>query len=392
MEESQTVIKQFYKDDTIILGEHNSIRVKKLLELHKTDKTKARIYCMNQNNNFNNCKLVFLMKKNGDFEIFNFIKKFRVGKENKLTSKEKSTFHLKFSNDKFTLTSDFYGNNKAILPTIVNIKNTISRFEKFYGSKQNILNFLGSRFSWVRFANENSALHETNLNVFISKKLFTLKKALSYVYKCPYPVAKLLNDNCVTVNDFKPHIPYISNIESLKEDWITEDIDFLDDCLKMAKTLNKKVNASWSFRRLVEEHDKWSKILNNILLVDLARKIEVGPLFLDFACFSNYQIIKTTKRLAQEGLSMNHCVGSYLSKIENGCTGIYTLKNHTLELTSSYFKGERILFVVQLVSYGNSKADENIEKEVHDSVRKFNKSKFKNKPLDFEIPCKELDY
>ena len=394
MRESQKLKEKCFTDGHIVINENHSVHVKRLFEIYESDKIKARVYFMNTiESNLTEGRQVVFTKKNGDFEIVNFIKKIRITKENKLISKEKSTFQLKFSDNKFTLITDYHDQkNIAIPPTITNIKKTIYRFEKFYSSKQDILNFLCGRFAWIRFANENRALHETNFNTFINKELFTLKKALRYVYNCPYPAAKLMNDKGFKPKYFKPYIDYISNIESLKEEWIKEELDFLYDCLKMAKALNKKVNASWSYRRLVEENNKWSEILNNIILVDLARKIKVDSLFLDFASFSNYQIIKTTKRLAQEGLSMNHCVGSYLSKIESGCKGIYTLKNHTLELTSRYLKGERILLVVQLVSYGNGKADENIENEVHDSVIKFNKSKLKNKGLDIDIPSDQLDF
>ena len=375
MKESQKVKEKFYKDGHVMLGEHYSSKVKKLYELYESDKFKARVYFMNEKYDFVNSRLVLFMKNNGDFDIVNFVRTYGISKTNRVYSREKRTFQLKFSKNKFTLII----NNKqsrVIAPTLSNILNQIMHFGSVYESDKEILNLLSERFAWIRFIRENNSLHNISLNTFINKKLFTLKKALKYYFKCPYPVAKLFNDSKTSHNGItyvRHYMDYISNIESLKSSWVNESFDFVYDCLKMAKIVDKKVNASWSDRRLKEEHDKWSKTINDIMFIDCDREMNISKIFLDFEKFSNYKVIKTTKRLAQEGLSMNHCVGSYVSSIENYNCGIYTLKKHTLELKRSWLKGKEVLRVGQLVTFSNAAPNETLKKEVIECVNNFNK-------------------
>ena len=375
MKESQKVKEKFYKDGHVMLGEHYSSKVKKLYELYESDKFKARVYFMNEKYDFVNSRLVLFMKNNGDFDIVNFVRTYGISKTNRVYSREKRTFQLKFSKNKFTLII----NNKqsrVIAPTLSNILNQIMHFGSVYESDKEILNLLSERFAWIRFIRENTSLHNISLNTFINKKLFTLKKALKYYFKCPYPVAKLFNDSKTSHNGItyvRHYMDYISNIESLKSSWVNESFDFVYDCLKMAKIVDKKVNASWSDRRLKEEHDKWSKTINDIMFIDCDREMNISKIFLDFEKFSNYKVIKTTKRLAQEGLSMNHCVGSYVSSIENYNCGIYTLNKHTLELKRSWVKGKEILKVGQLVTFSNAAPNETLKKEVIECVNNFNK-------------------
>ena len=379
MKESQKVKEKFYKDGHIMLGEHYSSKVKKLYELYESDKFKARVYFMNEKYDFTNSRLVLFMKVNGDFDIVNFVRTYGISKTNRVYSREKRTFQLKFSKNKFTLIIN-NRQSRVIAPTFSNILNEIMHFGSVYPltneSDKEILNLLSERFAWIRFIRENTSLHNISLNTFINKKLFTLKKALKYYFKCPYPVAKLFNDSKTSHNGItyvRHYMDYISNIESLKSSWVNESFDFLYDCLKMAKIVDKKVNASWSDRRLKEEHDKWSKTINDIMFIDCDREMNISKIFLDFEKFSNYKVIKTTKRLAQEGLSMNHCVGSYVSSIENYNCGIYTLNKHTLELKKIWLKGKEILKVGQLVTFSNAAPNETLKKEVIECVNNFNK-------------------
>ena len=371
MKESQKVKEKYYKDGHVILGEHYSSKVKKLHELYEADKFKARVYFMNERYDFNNSRLVFFMKKNGDFDIVNFVRTYGISKTNRMYSREKRTFQLKFSKNKFTLIHL----NRVSAPTISNIANKSIGLTETYDLPTDIFGIIGDRFAWVRFISENYTLHNISLNTFINKKLFTLKKALKHALKCPYPVAKMLNESKTTHNGIsylKYYMDYISNVESLKPSWVNEKFDLFYDSLKMAKIVDKKVNASWSDRRLKEEHDKWSKIINDVMFIDCDRKMNITQVFEDFSKFSKYKIITTTRRLAEEGLTMNHCVGSYVSKIEAGRSAIYVLPGHTFEVTKKWYKGEELLLLGQIVTYGNGKADNKIKKEVVEAIENFN--------------------
>tara|TARA_Y100001937_G_C7131880_1_gene337932 strand:+ start:2524 stop:3693 length:1170 start_codon:yes stop_codon:yes gene_type:complete len=373
MKESQKVKEKYYKDGHVILGEHYSSKVKKLHELYEADKFKARVYFMNERHDFNNSRLVFFMKKNGDFDIVNFVKTYGISKTNRMYSREKRTFQLKFSKNKFTLIHL----NRVSAPTISNIANKSIGFTETYDLPTDIFGIIGDRFAWVRFISENYSLHNISLNTFINKKLFTLKKALKHALKCPYPVAKMLNESKANHNGIsylKYYMDYISNVESLKPSWVNEKFDLFYDSLKMAKIVDKKVNASWSDRRLKEEHDKWSKIINDVMFIDCDRKLLITQVFKDFTKFSKYKMITTTKRLAEEGLTMNHCVGSYVSTIESGRSAIYVLPGHTFEVTKKWHNGKELLQLGQIVTYGNGKPNEAIKKEVIEAIENFNGS------------------
>jgi len=381
MKESQKVKEKFYKDGHVMLGEHYSSKVKKLYELYESDKFKARVYFMNEKYDFVNSRLVLFMKDNGDFDIVNFVRTYGISKTNIIYSREKRTFQLKFSKNKFTLIIN-KKQSRVIAPTLSNILNEIMHLDSTYESDTEILNLLSERFSWVRFIRENTSLHNISLNTFINKKLFSLKKALKHALKCPYPVAKMLNESKTSHNGIaylKYYMDYISNVESLKPSWVNEKFDLFYDSLKMAKIVDKKVNASWSDRRLKEEHDKWSKIINDVMFIDCDRKMNINEVFEDFSKFSKYKIITTTRRLAEEGLTMNHCVGSYVSKIEAGRSAIYVLPGHTFEVTKKWYKGKELLQLGQIVTYGNGKADNKIKKEVVEAIENFNGGRKDNK-------------
>ena len=107
-------------------------------------------------------------------------------------------------------------------------------FDSTYESDTEILTLLSERFSWVRFIRENTSLHNISLNTFINKKLFSLKKSLSYYFKCPYPVAKLFNNSKTSHNGIayvRHYMDYISNIESLKSSWVKK----FTNCLNLLR-------------------------------------------------------------------------------------------------------------------------------------------------------------
>ena len=54
------------------------------------------------------------------------------------------------------------------------------------------------------------------------------------------------------------------NVENLKPE-LYENHLFIDTC-KMARTLDRKVNCSWSIKRLTQEHDDWAREITNTVL------------------------------------------------------------------------------------------------------------------------------
>ena len=183
------------------------------------------------------------------------------------------------------------------------------------------------------------------------------------------------------------YIPYINNIESLQPNWFEGGVDIFHDTLKMAKTLDKRVNASWTPRRLKEEHDKWAKVLSDIVFIDGNRDMNIGQLFKDFAEHSGYELITTTKDMAYEGKRQNHCVASYVNTVESGTSAIFRTTDFTIEMGITYMcdkdgrNGEQGVIVKQVRGYGNCSPTEATTDKLKDSILVFNKTLQK----DFEF-------
>ena len=356
----------------------NSPKVDKLFRYYEKDRYLARVIYMNDSSGYENWKTVLFTEKNGHFSIVVFRRKFGISVTNRIYSHEKRVVTLTY-NGKFWLIINNSNRGKIVTQaTLNNLRMSMPNYGRGNHSViEIILNKIQERYGWLRFIREGEILFNVSLNTIVDKKLFSLKKALQHQYKTPLPVAKILkkhSKNVYIVETFKFHLPYIENVESLKEEWLknSEVLHILHDTLKLAKTLDKKVNCSWSTRRLKEEHDKWSKILTDIIFIDGDREMVITKTFLDFSKFSGYEIITTTKGMAYEGKKQNHCVASYVNKVENGSCGIYKVNEYTLEVVWTYFNGKRVLKINQLRGYSNKSAPKYLEDEILAKIITFN--------------------
>lgn len=116
-----------------------------------------------------------------------------------------------------------------------------------------------------------------------------------------------------------------------------------------------------------------------MVFIEGNREMNVGLIFKDFEEFSGYELIKTTKDLAYEGKKMNHCVGSYVTDVDSGASGIYRIENHTLELRKRWAKGHQFLRISQLRGYSNSTPPDDLSEKVGVMVENFNRDMLKEK-------------
>ncbi|MHA1989149.1 MAG: PcfJ domain-containing protein, partial [Promethearchaeota archaeon] len=220
-----------------------------------------------------------------------------------------------------------------------------------------------------------------------SNKIFNLHKLLKAFYNVPIAPAKLLhkvfgknNKHDELVHTIREKGKFLKNIENLQPDYLEDDnrIMFLDS-IKMAKKLGKIVNCSWGLKRLKQEHDDWAEEITNILFVEDNKKLNIKGVFYEFAHFSNFYLIKTTRGLALEGKRQKHCVGGYAGTVNSGTSAIYHIKGYTLQLGLEIIKGEGIgsnKYKVenrQLRGFGNKKAPDELVEEVNDKIKEFNK-------------------
>lgn len=368
---------EWFKKGAQILYTTDSPSVNALYEYYRKDKYTARVIYMNDNNQhrYENYKLVLFTEENGDFSIVQFRRKYGISISNKIYNREKRLMTITYKGGKFWFINNT-GKQKMVRPLTLN---QLTRTIELKLSTI-IINKLQERFTWVRFLNEEKILMDTAFNTIIKQKIYSYKKGIKHEYKTPYPIGNMLhkkfmkgNLDSFFIKNFKYNLPYLINIESLKEEWLCKHcVGLFRDSIKMAKTLDKKVNCSWSLRRLKEEHDKWAKIITDIMFIDGDRPIRIDEVFTKFMEYSKYEMLKTTSEMAFEGKKQNHCVVTYVSNVENGHCGIYRVDGYTLEVKKDWSIKRKNLYFGQLRGYSNVSAPEQLITEVQLKIKKFN--------------------
>lgn len=372
---------EWFKDGHKTLMDNESPKVQALFRYYEKDRYLARVMYTNNPSGHENYKVMLFTKKNGHFSIVFFRRKFGISVTNKIYSHEKRLLTITY-NGKFWLMT----NNRRKNITQATLNNIVSSIPHFGVGESTIaeiiLDKLQERFTWLRFMREHEVLQGVAFNTIIRGKIYSLKKALKHEYKVTLPVAKLLNKykkSVFFISKFKDYLKYIDNVESLKEEWFNNNAfsHIFHDSLRLAKILDKKVNCSWTTRRLKEEHDNWSKTLTDIIFIDGDRPMRIHNIFTKFQKFSGYEMLETTKEMAYEGKRQNHCVSSYVDKVENGNCAIFRIKDFTLEVIWGYSNGEKMITIGQLRGYSNVDAPKYLEDEVLSKIVEFNNKELK---------------
>ena len=315
-----------------LLSEYFSPQLKGLIEDYQKDKYKARVLFFNRGGNANNyhqTREVLFEYSNGDFKICKFTKKYGISKSGIMYNHETMTNQFLYVKKKF-----YIKNGKSFtVPTHSYLKYNPN------GYSGEAFVFLKEKFGWVRNILESTNGYSISLNTIVTEKLYNEKKILKKLFKAPWPVIELITKtNSHEAHSFYDKVKiwkemrqYLINLDSLKAEMYNSH--YFNDTCKMAKTLNKRVNCSWSLRRLKEEHDEWAKEISYIVLESQPlTELKVKQIYLDFANYSGYEILTTNHDMVREGIKQHHCVGTYISSVERGQCAIYRVGNYTLEL------------------------------------------------------------
>ena len=227
--------------------------------------------------------------------------------------------------------------------------------------------------------------YNISLNTIVTEKLFNDKKILKKLFKAPWPVIDVIVKSqlenysfCDKVKIWKEMRQYLINIENLKSDLYNNH--YFNDACKMAKTLNKKVNCSWTPRRLKEEHDEWAKEISYIVLESQPLyDLKIKKIYFDFAEYSGYEMLRTNHDMVHEGIKQHHCVGSYISNVEKGNCAIYRVGEYTLELIHGTNwqipldcrPKHKTLYISQFRGVCNTDSSEELKAEVNDKIKMF---------------------
>jgi hypothetical protein len=344
-----------------------------LLDVYKKDPYKARVLFYNSGGSYYAYRSVCFERVDGSFEICNFTRKFGISKTNRIYSRETKNSSLIYKDKKF------YFKQKTLKH---------AKYEDIKYHFNYAIDFLTNKFSWLRNIAENGNCHHIGLSTIIRYKLFNASKVLKHLYKSPKNVINLIlknnlnyngfdtNGRFISVKDWAHMRPYLINIENLKIEFINSYLFY--DAIKMAKTLDKKVNCSWSLKRLETEHNNWSDEINKIAL-EFEPIIELNPykIYEDFEKFTGFKLLKTNHELILEGKKQKHCVGTYSDSVKTGYSGIYLVNGYTLEVNyrKPFFedKLEESLQYSQLRGYRNAEAPEILINKVKELIYRFNR-------------------
>jgi hypothetical protein len=375
-------------DDKIIYKElsvKQDPNVDTLFKIYAKDKFKARVFFMYENKlTFKKSRLVVFEGSNEDFSIVYFERRYGISKTNIIYNRESRIYTIIKKGNKF-----YFKDKNGIKPLILTHLYNIDESSK-------VKSELVSRLPWLRYLTEISVLQSVSLNTIYSKKLFSLDKALRYEYKLPLPSAKLLfsmeKDNQMS-RYLKYYVDYLDNVENLHNTLPTYEYYLFYDAVKMAKTLNRKVNCSWSARRLKEEHDKWSEEILDIVFTEGDRLMNIADIFIRFSDASGFRLLRTTKEMNIEGKKNKHCVGTYVNNVESGNSGIYSIGDYTLELKPIWSKDykNRLLMISQFRGYKNCNAPTVLYEQVNAELLKFNGTKNGYDIKDCEFDFEDLD-
>lgn len=363
----------YYQKGHELLDERKCGKIERIKELYAKDKYKARIIYMNDTSGYTHFRIMLFTEKNGDFSIVRFRRTYGVSKTNKMYSHEKRLHTVTYTKGKFWIINNESGKKYVThlsLDTLYRVEGTHATVMK---------NYLSKRFSWINYMYEENILWKTSFNTIVKNKVYSFKKALQFQYKMPAPPASIIHKHTkgeyYTSTNLKYYMDYVDNVQSIRDEWFSDGNtrSIFHDTLKMGKTLNKKVNCSWSNRRLKEEHDKWSQEITDVIFIDGDRPLGVLPIYSEFALMGGYKMLTTTKELAIEGKRNNHCVATYVSKVENGGCAIYSVGQNTLEIVRGRVDKKDALKIGQIRGYKNKSVPEYIKEDILKQLIKFNK-------------------
>lgn len=236
-------------------------------------------------------------------------------------------------------------------------------------------NTIVEKYGWVRFLRENRL--NIPFNSVVKYKLYDLKKALSFMYKAPYPYAVILHKHSsFTTRFWRQYRQTVIGITNINEDIFSIDDMFIQDAISMAYKLNKTINLSWSSKRFKQEHDDNAMIIAELTSSFDNRELNINPIFTKFAEHNNIKLLTTTKELAMEGIKQAHCVANYSNQIDSGFCAIYRYKEYTVQINRDKSVINNPLTIQQIRGYRNVSATEEIRIEIQDMINVFNNKNF----------------
>lgn len=340
------------KHEWELISETPHPNVDNLIKVYKKDKQKARVVFCQDKTKFNYNRVVKFTKKNGDFQIVTFTVSYGISTSNIMYHRAKRTSAIYYSKKKFWYQhSD--GRTMQIRPlTFGGLTGYLNVYaHNLIKLKENKLYMeLRDKFFWLKVVEENKDMHTLPFNTIVAHKLFGYNDMLRYKFKCPLPVIQNLKKSGLmskyseqSEQDFSPRkasgffkiwkecMKVLTNLDRATPELFSSPY-FIDTC-KMASSLSKKVNCSWGLKRLKEEHDDWSRQITQIVAdCEPLHILNISSVYKSFTKFSGYKVLKTNREMIAEGMSQDHCVATYIDKVDKGECAIFHVNGFTLQV------------------------------------------------------------
>jgi len=146
----------------------------------------------------------------------------------------------------------------------------------------------------------------------------------------------------------------------------------LNDLVKQAHILDKKVDYTWSYKRMHEEHQQWTKEIMEAEMIDMEDITARWALpYLEFK-YPGFTLLTTKKEVYAEGKIMNHCVyTNYWSNVQHGNYLVYQVdffdERATLGLNVYYE-----IKYNQCYGYTNKSISNNLKDHVDNFIQELN--------------------
>ena len=374
------------KPEWELIYENANHKIDRLIEVYKDNPLHARILRhQGHSSEYQKSRIVAYTFENGDINVVHFIKSFGISVTNKMYQSERNNGAIIYKKE----TNKWYLKSKSGIKVLSygGCIAFIQQATNFYTAGDNsVMDYIITKLPWVRNIKEDKwdVSHSLNFNTIITHKLFNLKAIYRHMFGIPYPVIEImmtgLKGNVYGMNPqsfykmWKEMKKVLINVENLSTE-LFMDQHFQDTC-KMAGSIGQKINCSWSKARLKAEHDKWSKEISNVLLLNQKNtKLRIYDIYQTFAEYSGYKLLETNYDMIEDGVIMSHCVATYIDRVNSGSCAIYKVDGHTMELrlsNSVNHNNKKGLYWIQIKGFRNAEAPNELKTQVQNMLDIFN--------------------
>ncbi len=360
---------------TLLHKDVNNVKRDRLVDIYKQDRQKARIIFENANRDGYSENTIWLFEyPNKDFRIVSFTNNISFSKNNIMYRRNKTNHIFIYKHE----TKSFYFKLNGLMKPL-----TVANFNAFTNWK--VREHFINKFGWLRNALDVTSCYSLTLTTINKKKLFNKEKLIKHVYGVNHNVAKVL-DVAIKENDnikylWKQYKHLFINLDKLTPEFFKNHLIY--DTCRFAQSFGEKINCAWKAKRIKQFHDMlYKKHIDVILEFEPLSMLSNKTVYLDFAEFTNYQILKTNHDLISEGKKQSHCVGTYGPQVNNGTCSIFSIGQYTLDLRYgiqwnrpklNMRDSEKTLFINQFRGYGNCDAPKELYDEVNTYLDEFNK-------------------